>query len=106
MSRRARSRFAIAIIGSAAALSCASTSSLLSQRFAREHSCQKDKVLVRQSGANRYLAEGCGQRAEYVCGSFIGSPGSEHNCSKSGANPRATTELPARTTHGLQDPPK
>ena len=79
---------------------------MLVQRFSREHSCQADKVLIRQSGATTYFAEGCGHRAEYVCNSVVGSPGSEHGCAKQGIVPNASTEAPKRTHYQLPDPPK
>ncbi len=88
------------------ALGCASTSSLLRQRFSREHGCQKDEVRVREAGANAYLAEGCGQHAEYVCSTFMGGKGFERSCQERGVVPNASPEPPKRTYVNLEEPPR
>jgi hypothetical protein len=85
---------------------CAPTSNLLVDRFSREHSCQKDRVRVRDNGGNGYLAEGCGQRAEYVCSHFAGKKGSENtDCVERGVVPPAGIE-PERPRPMSLEPPK
>jgi hypothetical protein len=89
-----------------AASGCSSTSSLLTARFAREHSCQRDAVFVREAGQNVYVAEGCGQRAEYVCQSFAGVSGSEKGCAERGVNPQTSPEAPKKVYSTVQEPPR
>lgn len=102
------------VFGSVSALSlwtlvaCASTSSLLVTRFSREHSCQADQVRVREAGGNEYVAEGCGQRARYVCSTFAGNKNSVNsNCAEQGVVPQAITEPASRRPPpGIEEPPK
>ena len=89
-----------------AACGCSSTSSLLTARFSREHSCQHDAVLVREAGSNVYVAEGCGKRVEYVCPSFVGASGSEKGCSERGVNPRTSPDAPKKVYTNVEEPPR
>ncbi|HWA77353.1 MAG TPA: hypothetical protein VG937_33690 [Polyangiaceae bacterium] len=82
---------------------CASTSSVLATRFAKQHSCQESLVRVREAGGSEYEAEGCGYRTRYICGSFTG----DHGCVEQGVVPQAGTEPPRRAIQpGFEDPPK
>jgi hypothetical protein len=95
------------VLGALAASACASTQSLLIQRFSKEHSCQKDAVLVREAGSNVYVAEGCGQQSEYVCQSFAGKEGSEKSCVERGVNPNTPAQGPPRPVYTtVQEPPR
>jgi hypothetical protein len=85
---------------------CASTQTLLAQRFSKEHSCQKDAVMVHEAGSNVYRAEGCGQRTEYVCQSFAGGQGSERSCAERGVNPNTPTDPVRRAYPNVQDAPR
>lgn len=91
-----------------ALVACASTSSLLVTRFSREHSCQADQVRVREAGGNEYEAEGCGQRARYVCNSFAGNKNSVNaGCAEQGVVPQALSEPAKRQpAPGLEEPPR
>ncbi|HET9934118.1 MAG TPA: hypothetical protein VFQ35_25625 [Polyangiaceae bacterium] len=55
------------------AVGCASTGDKLRARFAKERGCPESQVLVIPRGGVVYGAEGCGQEAEYVCGTFVSS---------------------------------
>lgn len=88
------------------AVACASTSSLLVKRFSREHGCEPDQVRVFEHGGNGYIAEGCGQRAEYVCSTFAGSEGSVNDCQERNAYRRASPEPSQRLKTGTQEPPR
>jgi hypothetical protein len=94
-------------LGVLASSGCSTTQSLLAQRFSKEHSCQKDAVLVREAGSNVYVAEGCGQRSEYVCPTFAGKEGSEKSCAERGVNPTTPAQGPPRPVYtNVQEPPR
>ncbi|HEY1536636.1 MAG TPA: hypothetical protein VGF76_21595 [Polyangiaceae bacterium] len=73
---------------------CATTSSRLKARFAREQSCSVDQVGVTDEGGEVYLASGCGKSSEYICPSFAGMGDSSTNCHERGLNPREPTGNP------------
>lgn len=76
------------------------------KRFSREHSCQVDQVRVREAGGTTYIADGCGQHAEYVCGTFAGSPGSEGSCAERGIRQNADAAPPKQQYFNKMEPPK
>jgi hypothetical protein len=84
---------------------CAATSTLLVERFSRERSCQADRVRVHERGGNEYVAEGCGQRAEYLCQSYAGTASSANECSERGLPRQASPEPTQRVPHNAQEPP-
>lgn len=61
---------------------------------------------MRDVGRNTYVAEGCGQRAEYVCQTFMGANGSEKGCAERGVNPTASPEAPKKVYNNLEEPPR
>jgi hypothetical protein len=93
------------------AVACTSTTTQVAKRFSLEHSCQLDQVLVRENGGNEYIAEGCSQRAKYVCSS-IASMGAVKstagNCAEEGVRPPGPVGLPERRSlqPGAEDPPR
>lgn len=75
-----RGALALVILSGSA---CATTSGKLRAQFAHEHACPESEVGVRELGANVYAAEGCGKRAEYVCGMFA-TMGGNPTCAERG----------------------
>jgi hypothetical protein len=63
---------------------CTSTTSILRSRFSKEHACPKSDVSVTELGGTTYVAKGCNLTAEYVCPSFVGTPGSDSGCVEQG----------------------
>jgi hypothetical protein len=81
--------FALVLFG------CASTSDGLRARFAKERSCPESQVSVVESGGVVYRASGCGQSAEYACGSFS-SASDARGCQERGLPRRASSDAPER----------
>jgi len=108
MRRRFEWPYQVALVAFGALLvaGCASMPTLLAQRFSKEHSCQKDVVMVREAGANVYVAEGCGHHVEYVCQSAVGGKGSEKGCAERGLNPNTPTDPVRRTNPNVPEPPR
>ncbi len=86
---------------------CASTSSQLAQRFAREHQCPEAQVIVSEAGGNAYHASGCGQATEYVCSTFATS-NSRVACEEQGVRghePPSEPRSPSPDPAGPHAPP-
>jgi hypothetical protein len=84
---------------------CASTSSLLAQRFSKAHGCDASEVHVSERSAQEYAADGCGQHADYVCESFAGMNADPSRCVERGAE-RGSDGLTTRAAHPELEPPK
>lgn len=77
------------IVACLALCACSTTTSRLKTRFANEHGCSPDLVRVDELGGTVYRASGCGETAEYVCGTFAGAADPARSCHERGAPRRA-----------------
>jgi hypothetical protein len=79
---------------------CASTSSGIRERFARERGCPEAQVAVREKGGTVYAASGCGASAEYTCPSFTSGKNDVRACEERGLDRQA----PALEERRSKDP--
>jgi hypothetical protein len=68
---------------------CASTSSRIRERFARERGCPAAEVAVREKGGTVYAASGCGAATEYTCPSFTSGKDDVRACEERGLGRQA-----------------
>lgn len=80
-----RSRLLAVCFLGCALVGCASTTSLLRERFAKERACDAALVKVRHVGGTQYLALGCDQSATYDCDAFAGGSQTASRCVERGA---------------------
>lgn len=82
------------LVFAAALAGCTTTESSLRARFAREHSCPEPDVKVVESKGVNYRATGCGETAEYVCGSVASMGTGPAQCEERGMSKKPGSEPP------------
>jgi len=83
---------------------CATTSSKLSARFARERGCPEDQIRVIDTDGVVYRVNGCGQRAEYVCPSFANMDDGARKCEERGQSRKSDPHADTPRVRGPTDP--
>lgn len=73
---------------------CTTTESSLRARFARERGCPERDVKVVESKGVNYRATGCGESAEYVCGSVATLGSGPAQCEERNAQRKPGSEAP------------
>jgi hypothetical protein len=86
------------------AAGCATTSSMLAERFAKERGCYVDRVYVSEESSQEYEVEGCGQRTVYVCESSAGMNADEKRCHERGGADRSPPDDTYRNRPALEPP--
>ena len=77
---------------------------MLEKRFAKERGCDAGAVRVTERTAQEYVAEGCGERVEYVCESFSGMNADETRCHEHGAADKRPRDEKYRARRDLEPP--
>jgi hypothetical protein len=57
----------LALVVSLVVAGCVSTTTVARDRFANEHGCPTEHVMVGDPAGNRYPVHGCNEQATYIC---------------------------------------
>jgi hypothetical protein len=77
---------------------------MLQRRFAKQRGCDVAAVRVTERNAQEYVAEGCGERAEYLCESFAGMNADETRCRELGGADKRPRDDKYRARRDLEPP--